>query len=669
MDEKPSAIETTPSVFDQDGPTDAQLLGRFVDERNQTAFETLLHTHGPMVLGVCQRILMRHHDAEDAFQATFLSLAQNAHRIGRREQVVNWLYTVARHMAINLKKIASKRRQVELQLEHPMNKNSDSNLDREIWSDLAPILDREIGRLSADLRVAVILCDVEGKTRKEASRQLGCPEATVSTRLMKARSLLAQRSKRQGVVLTATTLGVLLSQNAASAAVPASLVATTLQTASVMSAGQTVSAALVSPHVIALTKGTAKSLLLVNLQIAGAVLMLLVTAGLAFQSQAEKQPIEPKAIDVANVPERNGQELSATDVLRKCLETQSTRNRIRAKVTSEIQQDAPLRKVMSQCIFVRCNDDFSISARVRCSGPGEEVRGAYYDTGHMVKRGVCVDFQEWEGFKRQKAQSPSIVHGAGITTSDPVSVDDRVASFLQTAEFGAFLDGFVLGIGKYGSKKTLADLMLEGDIGAYDPESQVNGVKCYLVNSSTRFGDLALWVSHTGFQVLQFDLVKSPQHLFGGRKQNYTKLADEEIHLKKPITKWSAKLRDVTLTNVNGVEVPTQGTLQYAYSFKDGTTIIETYKASRTEVDLSEDATSSDRFTLDLEDGARLSDFDDLASGAQLVWKGSEVHKAPEDLSVTDKVSKPMSTAIRWFVALNVVLFVIGYLVYRRRTS
>jgi len=109
MNEPASTIEGLPPVSD-DGPTDAQLLARFIDQRDQAAFETLLRAHGPMVFGVCHRILKRFQDAEDAFQATFLSLARDAPRIGRPELVANWLYTVARRAAIRLKKIASKRR-------------------------------------------------------------------------------------------------------------------------------------------------------------------------------------------------------------------------------------------------------------------------------------------------------------------------------------------------------------------------------------------------------------------------------------------------------------------------------------------------------------------------------------------------------------------------------
>ncbi len=175
----------------------------------------------------------------------------------------------------------------------------------EVWLDVAPVLDREIGRLSDNLRVAVLLCDVEGKTREEAARQLGCPVATISTRLTKARSLLAARLRRQGVVLSAATLGVLLSQNAASAAVPAALVASTLQTASVVAIGQVASVSLAPSQMIALAKGAVKSMVFVNLKTAAAGLVVLATLGLGLQTESDKQPDEPKAAVVAQAPQQN----------------------------------------------------------------------------------------------------------------------------------------------------------------------------------------------------------------------------------------------------------------------------------------------------------------------------------------------------------------------------
>src|SRR5262245_58181099 len=90
--------------------SDGQLLEHFVERRDEAAFETLVRRHGPMVLGVCRRLLRNHHDAEDAFQATFLVLVRKAASIAPREMVANWLYGVAHQTALKARAVGAKRR-------------------------------------------------------------------------------------------------------------------------------------------------------------------------------------------------------------------------------------------------------------------------------------------------------------------------------------------------------------------------------------------------------------------------------------------------------------------------------------------------------------------------------------------------------------------------------
>jgi RNA polymerase sigma-70 factor (ECF subfamily) len=254
------------------GLTDGQLLACYLERRDETAFAALVHRHGPMVLGVCLRVLRGQHDAEDAFQATFLVLAKKAASVWPRERVGHWLYGVARTTALRARVAAAKRRAREA----PMPEPPDPAPPRPgLWADLLPLLDEEIGRLPAKYRAPIVLCDLEGKTHQEAARQLGWPQGTVSGRLSRGRQLLANRLARYGCTLTGAALGVALSELTAAAAVPAALLASTTSAASVFATGQAAVGALAAP-VAALTKGVLQSMFLNKLLTTAVVLLVLV---------------------------------------------------------------------------------------------------------------------------------------------------------------------------------------------------------------------------------------------------------------------------------------------------------------------------------------------------------------------------------------------------------
>src|SRR5262245_3587170 len=168
---------------DDDGVTDGQLLDQFLTRRDEAAFGRLLERHGPMVLGVCRRLLGDRHDAEDAFQATFLVLVRKATGIRRREAVGGWLHRAAVRAALEV--LNRRRRSRERQVS-PMPE-PEAAAGRDDSADLIPLLDDEIDRLPDKFREAVVACDLEGKTRKEAARELGIPEGTLSGRLTAAR--------------------------------------------------------------------------------------------------------------------------------------------------------------------------------------------------------------------------------------------------------------------------------------------------------------------------------------------------------------------------------------------------------------------------------------------------------------------------------------------------
>jgi RNA polymerase sigma factor (sigma-70 family) len=259
-------------IRDGGGLTDGQLLERFLTRREEAAFEELVRRHGPMVLGVCRRILRHSQDAEDASQATFLVLVRKAASVRPRELVGNWLYGVAYRTSLKVRATIARRRVKEREMSRP------EALEDKVWRELQPLVDQALNRLPDKYRVPIVLCDLEGKTHKEASRQLGCPVGTLSGRLSRARVLLAKGLSRRGLALSSGTVAAVLSQNTASACIPASLVISTVKAATLMAAGEAVSG-VISTKVAALTEGMVKSVFVTKLKIATAVLMMMGVLG------------------------------------------------------------------------------------------------------------------------------------------------------------------------------------------------------------------------------------------------------------------------------------------------------------------------------------------------------------------------------------------------------
>jgi RNA polymerase sigma factor (sigma-70 family) len=256
--------------------TDGQLLENYISRRDEAALAVLVRRHGPMVWGVCRRVLRDYHDAEDAFQAAFLVFVRKAASVASRELLANWLYGVAHQTALKARATAARRKERERQVKEMPEPAA---AEQDLWLDLQPLLDEELSRLPDKYRSVLVLCDLEGKTRKEAARLLGCPEGTVGGRLARARVMLAKRLAQRGVALSGGTLAAVLSQNAASAGVPFSVVSSTIKAATLVTAGQA-AASLISVKVAALTEGVMKAMLLTKLK--NAMVGLLVIAVLGF---------------------------------------------------------------------------------------------------------------------------------------------------------------------------------------------------------------------------------------------------------------------------------------------------------------------------------------------------------------------------------------------------
>ena len=193
MDKLVEYIRRVASKHDAAGRLDGDLVKRYVTGKDEAAFQTLVRRHGPMVLGVCRRVLRNHHDAEDAFQATFLVLVRKAATLRSPAMIGNWLYGVAHRTAWHARKCIAKRRVKEAEVIAP------TEMPDHAWADLRPVLDEELARLADKYRVLLVLCDLEGRTRKEAATLLGIPEGTVATRLTQARAMLAKRLTKRGL--------------------------------------------------------------------------------------------------------------------------------------------------------------------------------------------------------------------------------------------------------------------------------------------------------------------------------------------------------------------------------------------------------------------------------------------------------------------------------------
>ncbi len=182
------------------GPSDRELLGRFAGQRDEAAFTLLVRRHGPMVQRLCQRLLHDPQEAEDACQAVFLVLARKADARGWQPSVASWLHRVAYHLALKARAAAARR---SLLAGKAAPRTTEDPLEAISGRELQTLLDEELARLPEKLRAPLVLCYLEGATRDEAGRQLGCPLGTLKSRLERGRELLRTRLARRGLALSA----------------------------------------------------------------------------------------------------------------------------------------------------------------------------------------------------------------------------------------------------------------------------------------------------------------------------------------------------------------------------------------------------------------------------------------------------------------------------------
>jgi RNA polymerase sigma factor (sigma-70 family) len=385
-----------------DGMTDRELLARFLRSRDEDALAALVRKHARMVWGVCCRLLHQH-DAEDAFQSTFLVLVRKAADVPS-EAVANWLYGVARQTAIRLRATAAKRRRRETQVVNMPEPTVPEGRD----ADLQSVLDEELSRLPDHYRGVIVLCDLEGMTRKVAARQLGIPEGSVASRLARARTMLAKRLTQRGVALSGGALAAVLAQQAVSAGVPNSVVDSTIKAASLFAAGKAATTGAISVKVATLTEGVIKAMLFIKLKSAIAVVLMLglmatgatlliyrTAAGQDEKKSTAEKPVEPAAKKEAVGHEAPSKKTEAAKGLKLTLSADKTETRmkpgadygafpVKLKLTFTNTSDKPI-KLNAYALPYRI--------KFQCDGPSpDSIRKLTVDVDLIVKSPTKEDY-------------------------------------------------------------------------------------------------------------------------------------------------------------------------------------------------------------------------------------------------------------------------------------
>jgi RNA polymerase sigma factor (sigma-70 family) len=271
---------------------DRELVERFLTANDEAAFTALVERHGPMVRGVCYRVLGNSHDADDACQATFLVLARSGPSLRKRTSLGSWLHGTAARIAANLRRAHARRRRREEQAGRP---ESWSGEKASAWQDALVVLDEELHKLPERYRAPLILCYLEGRARDEAAEQLGLTSGMLHGRLERGRTLLRKGLSRRGLTLSVGLVAAVLGEEAAGAALsPLAVIATTR---AALAPAETA----VSSQVATLVQEVTRTMFATYAKIATALLF---TAALA-ASAAALGALNPPPSLLAEVGQRN----------------------------------------------------------------------------------------------------------------------------------------------------------------------------------------------------------------------------------------------------------------------------------------------------------------------------------------------------------------------------
>src|SRR5262245_29417987 len=311
--------------------SDGQLLTQFATRRDEAAFAELVRRHGPMVLGTCRRVLGNAHDAEDAFQATFLILARKAAGAVRYQTVGGWLHEVAYHVALRQRARTGRRQQHERQGVKVPAQQTMTDLERR---ELRQVLDEELRRLPEKYRTPLVLCYLEGRSNEEAARALACPVSTLGWRLGRGRELLRGRLLRRGLGLPAVAVEAALAEQAA--ALPAALAEAVVQGAVAFIKGSA-SAIRTTSGAAALAEGVLRSMSLTKLRFA-AVLALTVVLGLGAGLWRLSAPAaDPPSQGKAEAPRAEAQNADAPKTVTRAVSFQERQSFKTAKRSIKVR--------------------------------------------------------------------------------------------------------------------------------------------------------------------------------------------------------------------------------------------------------------------------------------------------------------------------------------------
>ena len=258
--------------------TDAELLKSYAEHHDSAAFAELVTRHGAMVYHVCFRVLANQHEAEDASQAAFMTLAGKASRIRVEGTVANWLHTVARQAALTLRRMRINRLQRESAAAEMLAVERGEELGEPGREAVLRILDEELAALSAAQREAVILRHLQGRSEKEAAAMVGCAANTLSRRAFNGISRLRLRLARRGCALGIPALvGVLEAES--QAAIPQTLIPSLMAVPKLMTAGASAGAG--AGNLMAVMEGTMRALFMGKMKVVGVGVIAAVVLGMA----------------------------------------------------------------------------------------------------------------------------------------------------------------------------------------------------------------------------------------------------------------------------------------------------------------------------------------------------------------------------------------------------